>query len=411
MAPATYNVTTSRTDLQGLWRKVQGTLREVANFIFPEWDDLKEFKNVDIDWSAREITAPLDISEGAGVASIPEGGYEARPSSPTVVDATWTWCHLNKRFTVSKISKMIQQRNRTAMLVDQFKFQGKKALEALGQWIADSFYGFSTGVRGVVSSISSGAGTTAQTIVIKDAYGITGLGSTGPGAYVAQLFRKDEYVAFIRSGALVANSIGQINAAPNSTTPSISVTFAVAPTLAANDQIVFANSLENTTLEGTDYLKSLNGFLDALTSVSFEGVSSSTYSKWAPQYTDTGAGRMTNIKIRRMRQAIENIGAGTLTDIRWSFGVENDVFAQLQAGVMFPDMNNLQMDGDPKFRGVRIKATRAVPPGYVFGYDRNSVRKMVLLPSDPRAPTWDDGEKVPDRSMFVFPIDYPVQMV
>src|SRR4051812_42543794 len=109
MAPATYAITTSKTDLNGLWRKAQGKLRIAANFMFEEWDDLQEFSNFDVDWSTREITAPFDLSEGAGVASIDEGGYEARPSSPTTVDASFTWCHLNKRFTVSKISKLIQQ--------------------------------------------------------------------------------------------------------------------------------------------------------------------------------------------------------------------------------------------------------------------------------------------------------------
>lgn len=410
MPPATYGVTSSKTDLQGLWRKVQGTLREAANFVFPEWDDFKEFKNFDVDWSAREITAPFDLSEGAGVASIPEGGYEARPSSPTVVDASWTWCHLNKRFTVSKISKMIQMRNKAAMIADQMKHQGKKALEALGTWIADSFYGFSTGVRAKVSSISSGAGTTVQVVVLKDAYGITGLGSTGTPAFVGTLFRDTEYVAFVRAGALVANAIGVVSLTlPN--VPNFTVTFAVAPTLAANDDIVFANSLENTTLEGTDYNKSLVGFREAFTSVSLHGISSATYSKWQPGYADTAVGRLTPIRMRRMRQSIESNGGGALTDIRYGFGVDNDLFAQLSAGVMFPDMKNLEVDGDPKFRGVKITTSRHVPPGDVYGYDRNSIRKMVLLPNDPKAPTWDDGEKIPDRSGFVFPIDYPCQLV
>lgn len=410
MPPATYGVTTSKTDLQGLWRKVQGTLREAANFLFPEWDDFKTFKNFDVDWSAREITAPFDLAEGAGVASITEGGWEARPSSPTVVDASWTWCHLNKRFTVSKISKMIQMKQKSVMIADQMKFQGKKALEAIATWIADSFYGFSTGIRGKVSSISAGAGTVTQTIVLMDAYGVAALGSTGTPAFVSTLFRPDEYVAFIRAGALVASSIGKITAVAGNT-PSITVSFAVAPTLAASDSIVFANSLENETLDGTDYNKSLIGFREAFTSVSLHGISGTTYPRWKPGYEDTAAGRMTNIKIRRMRQAIENTGGGTLTDIRWGFGVDNDVFAQLQAGVVFPDMRNLELDGDVKARGVKITPSRHVPPGDVYAYDRKSVAKMVLLPNDPKAPTWDDGEKIPDRSGFVFPIDYPCQMV
>lgn len=411
-AVATYNITTSKTDVNGLWRKVQDVLREATNFLFPEWDDLKGFKNANIDWSAREITAPFDLAEGTGIASIPEGGWEARPSSPNVVDATWTWIHLNGRFTVSKISKMIQQKNKAAMLADQMKFQGKKKLEALGQWIADNFYGFSTGVRGKVSALTNNT-TVVITVTLKDAFGVAGLGSAGVNGdnpYVSQLFRVGEYVAFIRAGALVANGIGQITA-QNAATPSIDVTFAVAPTLAADDSITFANSLENTTLEGTDYNKALQGVLEAMTSTSLMGISSAVQPKWKPAYANTTAGRFTPVQLRRMRQAVANNGGGELTDIRWTFGIENDVFAQLSAGVMFPDMKNLEMDGDVKARGLTIKTSRKMPPGYVFGWDRNSVRKMVLLPNDPTAPTWEDGEKIPDRSAYVFPIDYPVQIV
>jgi hypothetical protein len=410
MAPATYGITTSKTDLQGLWRKVQGKLRVAAEFMYEEWDDLLNFTGFDVDWSTREITAPFDLSEGTGIASIVEGGYEARPSSPTTVDASFTWCHLNGRFTVSKISKMIQQKNPGAMLANQMKFQGRKKLEAIGQWISDSFYGFSTAVRCKVSSISAGAGTTAQTIVIKDAHGVAGLGSTGSAPfYVANLVRAGEYAAFVRAGVLVANSIGLI-ATLTAATPSIDMTFAVAPTLAADDQLVFANSLENTTLEGTDYNKGLNGVLEAMTSVSLQGISSATYSRWAPGYADTAATRFTNIGLRRMKQAISHTGGGTLTDIRWSTGVSNDVFSQLSAGLRYDDITAMEMDGEPRAKGVRLKATRAVPPGYVFGWDRKSVGKMVLLPK-PGAPSWDDGEKIPDRSAYVFPLDYPCQIV
>lgn len=409
MAPATYNITTSKTDLPGLWRKVQGKLRVAAEFMYPEWDDLLGFTNFDVDWSTREITAPFDLDEGTGVASIVEGGYEARPSSPAPVDASFTWCHLNKRFTVSKISKIIQQKQPGAMIAAQMKFQGRKALEAIGTWIADSFYGFSTGVRAKISSISAGAGTTAQTIVLKDAYGIAGLGSTTSPYFVAILATKGNYAAFVRAGALVANSIGLISATTPAT-PSIDMTFAVAPTLAANDQLVYANSLENTTLEGTDYNKSLTGVLEAMTAVSVQGISSATYPRWAPGYADTAAGRFTNIGLRRMKQAVSNTGGGTVTDLRWSQGVENDVFAQLQAGLRYDDISGMEMDGAPRSKGTTISAPRHAPPGFVFAWDKKSVGKMVLLPK-PGAPTWDDGEKIPDRSAYVYPIDYPCQMV
>jgi hypothetical protein len=411
MPPATYGITPSGSqyanNLSGLWRKVQGELREATNFMFPEWDELQKLQNFNIDWSAREITSPFDLQEGAGVASLTEGGWEARPSSPTVIEGTYSWIHLNKRFTVSKISKMIQQKNAGAMIASQMVYQGKKAVEALKTYIADSFYGFSTGIRG---KVVSSTGTTTAVITIKDAYGIADLGSTGAPAWVSTLFRPQEWIALIRTGALVANSFGRITAV-DVNAPSITVVFDVAPTIQANDSIVFANSLENTTLDGTDYNKSLTGLLDMLTSVSLQGISSATYPKWAPAYTNTTAGRFNAIKLRRIKQGVSNSSGGSLTTIRTSDGVINDVFSQLSAGVAFPGMNNLELDGDVKMKGVDLQSSRHVPPGMVFGWDKKVLRKMVLLTSDPKAPTWEDGEKIPDRSGYVFPIDYPCQMV
>jgi hypothetical protein len=51
-----------------------------------------------------------------------------------------------------------------------------------------------------------------------------------------------------------------------------------------------------------------------------------------------------------------------------------------------------------------------VPNGFVFMFDRKSLRKLSLLPK-PGQPAWDDGYKLQDQSGFIFPIDYPCQLV
>src|SRR5467141_4440824 len=70
-ATATYSVTTSKTDVNGVWRKVQAPLQEAAQYMVDEWDMLDEVQTFEVDWSAREITMPLDLSDDVGVASIP----------------------------------------------------------------------------------------------------------------------------------------------------------------------------------------------------------------------------------------------------------------------------------------------------------------------------------------------------
>lgn len=416
--PASYNPTlsgpangaavpTGYTSVRELWRKVQGPLRIAANFLFPEWDALAEFKNFDVDWSTREITAPFDLMEDVGVASIPEGGYEARPSSPTVVDGSFTWILLNKRITLTKTAKWIHQKSKGAMIAEQFKFQGRKALEAIGRRVKDYWWASSSGVMATVASVASGAGTATQTLNLTNGYAQTDITSA---SFIAGLFRAGEWVALIRAGALVANAIGQISAVAVAANAQITVTFNGAVTAAAADQLVFANSLENATIDGTDYNKAMTGFMDALKSTSLQGISGTTYPNWNVGYSAIDAVRFTNIRFRKMKQGVENRGGGKMNKVWWSQGVENDVFDQMQAGVRFTDVFNLELDGSPKAKGVTLTSARSVPPGYVVGMDSSAVAKMVLLPK-PGQPTWDDGEKTPDRSMFVFPMDYPCQMV
>jgi len=74
MATATYAVSTSKTDVNGVWRKVQAPLQVAAQFMVDEWDMLDDLSEFEVDHSAREITAPLDLTDDIGIAKIPEGG-------------------------------------------------------------------------------------------------------------------------------------------------------------------------------------------------------------------------------------------------------------------------------------------------------------------------------------------------
>jgi hypothetical protein len=407
---ATY-VPTKTTDLNGLWRKIQGPLRIAANFMFPEWDELEDFSEFNVDWSTREITAPFDLVDDTGVASIREGGKEARPGSVNTVDGTFTWILLNARFSVTKTAKWIDQKNKAAMISSQIQYQGRKKLEAMGRRIKDYFWGFSTGVVAQVGSTITNNGTATVTFTVTNGYGQSSITN---GAYLAQILKANEWIALVRSAALVTNAIGQITSATVSGgVLTVVVAFNGSVTAAASDSIVFANSLENTTLtDGTDYNLAMTGWLDALTSTSVQGISGSTYANWNPGYTNTASGRLTNIEIRKMKQGIDNNSPeGFQMDIlRMSQGVENDLFDQMQAGLRFDDSFGLEVDGQPKTKGVDWKALRSVPPGFAVGRSKKALQKMVLLPK-PGQPSWDDAEKIQDVSGYVFPIDYPCNMV
>src|SRR3990167_7203500 len=188
MATATYAVTTSGGDLSSIWRKVQAGIVVAAQFGVEEWNNPLQAKKFTVDWSAREITMELDIQDDVGTSMIPEGGKEARPSSPNTVAATLTWVLANKRFTISKTAKYIAQRTPKAQLEDQLKYQARKALQGIRRKFGDMFYGFSTGAAAIASA------SAASAVAIKDLYGIANLGSVSANRRAADLFKVGDYI-------------------------------------------------------------------------------------------------------------------------------------------------------------------------------------------------------------------------
>lgn len=405
MAQLPYSVTTSGVDLPSIWRKIQAGIVVAAQFGVEEWNDTKALENFEVNWSAREITVELDILQGYGAASIVEGGKEANPSTPATVTATITWIFINKRFTISKTAQYIQQQQGTrGQLESQLRWQSKKAVQAIRAKVGDMFYGFSTGTMCLINSAAG-----APVYTLKDQFGIAGLGGATANRRVTDCFQVGSRVAFLNPAGPALRGMDRITAIDR-TVPNITTAGAIAGA-AANDLVVFADNVENTTLAGgTERNLDLIGLLDGMTSTSVHGVSSAVQSKWA-SYADTAGGRFNGIRLRKMKQAIANNGGGEMDTVWWANGVENDVLAQLQAGLRFTDAYALEMDGSPKSKGVTFKTSRRVPDGYVFALDKkNSVRKMVLLP-EPSSAAFDDGYKMQDDSGSLFGMDYPGAMI
>jgi hypothetical protein len=406
MAAATYNVTTSSSDLDEVWRKVQAGIVVAFQFGVEEWNWLQKMKKFDVDWSAREITVELDINDDVGTSAIPEGGYEARPSSPTATTATLTWILLNKRFTISKTAQYIQEQQGTrGQLESQLRWQSKKAIDGIRRKVGDMFYGFSTGVVALAGTQSS------QDIPISSLYGISGLGGTSDDRKATDLWRVGDVAAFANpSGpAIRASQFVVVSAIGTSNTLSFST---VPGTVTSADQLYFANNLENTNLVGgTERNQNLVGLLDGLTSTSVHNVSSSTSPRWAAAVNNSAGGRFTTVKYQTLKDQIYNLGGGEMDMVIWSNGVKRDVVAQLTAGLRFTDAFALEIDGKVKSKGVQFNTSRRVPDGYAFGMDSsNSVNKMTLLP-EPGKQAFSDGQKLQDFSGSIFSVDYPCAMI
>jgi hypothetical protein len=398
-----YSITTGGTTLNKVWRKSQGKLLTGYQTMTEEWGWVEGLKNFDINISAREITTPVDLNRAYGTAIIEEGGYEANPVTPNVEEITLTWSNYNQRWTTTLTSRYLSKLGQDNKVIDQFKYQAIKAIEALSNSVGRDFYGYSTGI---VCLTSTAATQASGTYAVIDAYGEAGLDD---GEFLASLFVVGDRVALVRTGALVTNALGTITAI-NATTGALDITWAGSVTSVANDSIVFANSIENSTLAGgTNYNKSLVGLFDITSSASLHGL---THANWLAALEDTAGGRFSGVKLRQLKQAIKNKGGGTLNEIIWSNGVSNDVFALQSGALRFNDPYAMELDGEAKARGVKFRTSRKVPPGCLFGYDRSSIRKFSLLEmpgvGDQK---WADGDKLQDRNAYAFSMDLPIALV
>lgn len=400
-----YSVITN-AEIDKIWRKAQGPLAKGFNFVTPEFRLVRQFTELDIDASLREMTFPVDIYEDRGITSLPEGGREAEPMSVNAEDATIVLVHLNGRFTISKRARWAQARDPRAALARQLTFQGRKKVEAMGRHLGDQFYGYSNGTLAQCDGSQASAGS--HTIALKNAYGDSDIAGTTSAQkkYLANLFKKGDRVALVQGGALVANAIGTITAHPNASTPSITVTWNGNVTITDGDNIVLANGTNASTIDHTSYNRHLVGVLDFCKSTSVHGISKASAPNWDVAYSDTSAGRFNGQKWRKGVDEIHNYGMDDVGIVTlMSQGVYRDVLAQYQAGLRFDDAFDLEIDGDIKGRGKRFKASRRVPPGFVVLYGEGAVKKKTIH-DDVNEPGWSQAKELIDDSGYVFAIDW-----
>src|SRR5690349_16471482 len=119
---------TTQTTAQKIWRKAQGTAVDGINFTVEELRLLKSLSNAKLAPSLREVTRPVFLTKGGGVASISEAGAKARPQSPPPSEISVSLVHLQKQFAIADLVLMISKMGGSdAQLVKQFKYQLRMA--------------------------------------------------------------------------------------------------------------------------------------------------------------------------------------------------------------------------------------------------------------------------------------------
>jgi hypothetical protein len=405
MAQLTPTVTTAATTLNKAYRKMQGALLKGFQNMSEEWDLFDEIPDYEVTLSAREMTVPIDLNPAGRSAMIPEGGLEDNPVTPAPEELTLTWANLNERWMTTLTAKYLDSRAQAGMVIRQLRWQAMKALETISNTVSWQFYGFSTGVSAQTTTVATQA---SGTYVLANAFGISALGGA---AYLASMYTTNDRVALIRAGALVANAIGQITAV-DATNGTLAITWLGSVTSASGDNIVFANSVENTTIAGTDWNLCPVGLLDASTSTSVHGLSGSTVVNWNPALTSTTSGRFSGLKLRKARQAIGNLGNGKPDLVIWSNGVLNDTIEAERALARFDSTFGMELDGSVKSKGINFFTSRKVPPGFAWVMDKDAMGKYTLLPKPTAgAPAWGEGDKMENRNALQFSIDFPYAYV
>jgi hypothetical protein len=380
MAAATYTVMTA-ADLEKIGKKVQGALLKGYSDICEErkWHDkLTKFK---LAASMREVIAPITIVRNRGQgASIPAGGSEAKPITTAPVELTFAFIHRNHRYTFDRTSELINSANSGAEVFSRLKFQAMAMREAMCEHFSFATYGYSSAV---VCKTSTNATQASGTYTLIDLYGEADLDTA---SMLAQPFGIGSRVALRRSGALVANAIGTVTAVDDAA-GTIAVTWNGSVDSDAGDEVLFANSLENTTLAGgTDHNKFPIGLLDFSNTASVHGHSSATSPLWNSALTDSSGGRFGFVKLRRGKNEISNKGGGTPDLLIMDQAVQADMDDNLMGAVRYSSPTAMSLDGATVIKGVDIVGTRWTPSRRAWLLDSSSLK------------LWEPAGQMPDKS-------------
>ena len=355
--------------------------------------------------SSNEMRLIVNVNKEVGVASIAEGDYEAVSDSTTAEEGTLSAIQLNARYSFS-LRYQKGFKGKGGEIEQEVRFKAMKKAEAMSRRFGQQFYGFTTATVAVVKTTQS-AGAAQADLPLKDPFGNTSLDDTSANAlaYLSSLFPAGERVALIRSAAII--EIGLVNGAGTSGDGFLDITFNASCTPTAGDQIVFANAVTSAVIGGTDYNKWPVGLLDATTSTSVHGMSSSSIPGWA-SYSDTGTGRWSVARQKKMAQKIEQNGGAKANRLLLAQGVERDIEAGESAARRYTSGDSYDLDAAFKAKGFKVLSSPLVPPGVVAMWANSAWTKKFLndKPAEEGGPDMFDVDKAQDRSIMQASLDF-----
>jgi hypothetical protein len=389
------------SDLSKAYKRSTTKLYRTYTKKVPEYEWMDDIPDEDIVPSGRENLIPLDVTRGYGAHQMDDAGYEAVTETPALQEGVFTFNHTNARFSISLRAQAIDKAAKGNFIIRQIKYQSIKCIEAVMRKYGLMYYGFSTGYLCQASGAQGSAAS--HTITLKNGFGLSTISNA---AYLAQMFTIGEGVALVRSSALVTNAIGKVTAV-SPTTPSITVTWGGSVSISDNDYIVYANAVTDATISATDFNKWNVGLLDGLITDSVHSLATSSVASWAPALYNTTGGSFGFLKVKQLRQALENNGDTTLKQIVYANGVENDMQARERGALLWSDSGNMNLDANVKAKGVSFKTSRFTPPTFAFAIGADAMGKKVITekPDEEQEIEFSQLYKAEDRSALKGGVD------
>lgn len=401
--------------LEQLFKKTQTGMLTALQDQTPELKWLRRTPMANLIPSGLEMRLILNVLFQGGGQMIPDGGNEATTGVAPAQYGIVTFLQYNDRFVLTGLGRMFDRYASQGEVMKLNYYSAKKIMEAMGRKIGFQTYGFSTGTVALCDGSTSG---TTVDIPLRSVYGTTLMGATNATmtsrqkTYAAQMFRGQtsgstgESIGIIHSGALITNGQGNVNSV-NNTNGTINVTFPGSVSISDGDQIVFFNSVNATTLAGTEQNLWPTGLFDVTQSTSLYGLSTTTAPNWS-SYTDSSGGRFGFIKYRVGEQYINNYGGTEPDTLILSNGVLNDATAAERAAMIYQNTSMFDLDGNLTKKGAEIKTSLLAPTATAFQYDSAVYTKLELgdLPSENGGPDLFYADKLPNVDQWAMALNY-----
>lgn len=400
---------TTVTTMADLYEKTNTDVKTAIKLTTEEAKWFRAYPKENITVSGNENRVPLILTQPLAPAMIPDGGNEARMTSPAPTHGTFMPVQMNQRFGYTGLAQALTNRARGAMIEDQTAFQASMAAYSFGRAIGLHTYGTTVGTVALVKTTQGASATVV--IPLKDAFGSSTL-CPGTGteqlAYLSSLFRVGDQIAVINGSTLV--EFGRVTA---SSAGNLSVTFAASMTATAGDKIVFANTDSDITITGTDYNNWSIGFTDILLSDSVLGATTTSYPAWAAGSSASASQRLSFSVKEKMLNDCYNASGATLDRFILPQGVRRDAISAELGGRRY-DSAETDIEGDLSAgSGQQYLTSQLAIPGTLIGFYSQALRKIELsdLPEDGAGKGIFKLDKVQGKSQIAASYDYYFQKI